>query len=373
MKKMLLAAACLGCLMSVNAQDVIERPTFADNWSIGLDAGVTTPLKGHSFFGNMRGNFGFHIEKQISPLFGLGAEAAWGVNTSTVNGGLRSKNVFDNSYVGGYGTINLTNAFLGFSCEPRQFTVDLVGGLGWLHFYRPGNGDTNDFGAKLGVNFNYAVTENFSLSLKPNVIWNVSGGESRNNLNINRANFNLMVGFNYNFGPGFKCVTCPDNSAELADLNGRVNALRADLNSRDAALAASNAKNAELAAALAACQAKPAKVIKDTTNTLSSVRYVFFKIGSSVITADQQPNVEMIASYLKNHPNAKVEIRGYASPDGSIEVNERLAKARAESVKNSLIKRYKISADRIDAKGEGIGHMFAEESWNRVSICTLEN
>lgn len=374
MKKILLAAAFVGCMMSANAQDVIERPTIADNWSVGVDAGVTTPLKGHSFFGNMRGNFGLHVEKQISPLFGLGAEAAWGVNTSTVNGGLRSKTAFDNSYVGGYGFIDLTNAFLGFSCEPRVFTVDLVGGLGWLHFYRPGHGDSNDLGAKVGVNFNYAVAKNISISLKPSVLWNVSGGpSSRNNLNIHRANFNLMVGFNYNFGPGFKCVTCPDNSEELAALNGRVNALRADLDGRDAALAAANAQNAELAAALAACQAKPAEVVKDTTNTLNSVRYVFFKIGSSVITADQQPNVEMIAAYLKNHPKAKVEIRGYASPDGSIEVNERLAAARAESVKNSLIKRYKISADRISAKGEGIGHMFSEESWNRVSICTLED
>lgn len=373
MKKILLAVACAGCMMSANAQDVIERPTIADNWSIGLDAGVTTPLKGHSFFGNMRGNFGLHVEKQISPLFGLGVEGAWGVNTSTVNGGLRSKTAFDNSYVGAYGTLNLTNAFLGFSCEPRQFTVDLVGGIGWLHFYRPGDHDTNDLGAKVGLNFNYAVAEHVSISLKPSVLWNVSGGPARNDLNIHRANFNLMVGFNYNFGPGFKCVTCPDNSAEIAELNGRVNALRADIDGRDAALAAANAQNAELSAALAACQAKPAQVVKDTTNTLNSVRYVFFKIGSSVITADQQPNVEMIAAYLKNHPKAKVQIRGYASPDGSIEVNERLAAARAESVKNSLIKRYKISADRIDAKGEGIGHMFSEESWNRVSICTLED
>ena len=190
-------------------------------------------------------------------------------------------------------------------------------------------------------------------------------------MNAHRANFNLAVGFNYNFGPGFECVTCPpDNSAELSELNSRVNALRADIDGRDAALAAANARNAELTAALAAAESKPAKVVKE--NTLSSVRYVFFKIGSSVITPDQMPNVDMIAAYLNNHPKAKVQIRGYASPDGSIEVNERLATARAQSVKNSLIKKYRIAADRIDAKGEGIGTMFAEESWNRVSICTLE-
>ncbi|MDE6812526.1 MAG: OmpA family protein, partial [Duncaniella sp.] len=51
---------------------------------------------------------------------------------------------------------------------------------------------------------------------------------------------------------------------------------------------------------------------------------------------------------------------------------ERLANARAEAVKNALIKRFKIDPKRISAEGQGIGHMFSEESWNRVSICTLD-
>ncbi len=54
MKKVLIAAALAGCALTVGAQNVIERPTFLDNWTIGLDAGLTTPLKGHSFFQNMR-------------------------------------------------------------------------------------------------------------------------------------------------------------------------------------------------------------------------------------------------------------------------------------------------------------------------------
>jgi hypothetical protein len=37
-----------------------------------------------------------------------------------------------------------------------------------------------------------------------------------------------------------------------------------------------------------------------------------------------------------------------------------------------LVKTYKIAADRINAEGQGIGNMFEEASWNRVSICTLE-
>lgn len=374
MKRIILVSAIVGCMMGASAQNIIERPTFGDNWQLGLDAGVTTPLKGHSFFQNMRPTVGLHLGKQLTPLFGLGIEGVAGINTSSVNGQRHSKTAFDNTYLGAYGTFNFTNAFCGFRCEPRSFSVEALLGIGWMHDYVSYGSDHSNIGAKAGLNFNFAVTDHFGISLKPSVLWNVTGNGTKyddQGLDLKRANFNLTVGLNYNFGPGFQCVTCPDNSAELAELNGRVNNLRAEVDGRDAALAAANAKNAELTAALAAANAKPAKVVKE--NTLSSVRYVFFKIGSSTITPDQMPNVEMIAAYLKNHPKAKVQVRGYASADGPLEVNQRLAQARAESVKNQLIKRYKIAADRIDAQGEGIGNMFAEESWNRVSICTLED
>lgn len=56
---------------------------------------------------------------------------------------------------------------------------------------------------------------------------------------------------------------------------------------------------------------------------------------------------------MKNHKDAKVEIKGYASPEGSKEINEKLSVARAEAVKNILVKRYKISADRLTTKGMG--------------------
>ncbi len=113
-------------------------------------------------------------------------------------------------------------------------------------------------------------------------------------------------------------------------------------------------------------------MVNKVTNNLESVRYVFFRIGSSVIGADQQPNIEMIAAYLNNHPGSKVVVKGYASKDGPEELNIKLANSRAESVKNALMKKYKIPASRIQAEGCGIGEMFEEESWNRVAICILE-
>ena len=71
---------------------------------------------------------------------------------------------------------------------------------------------------------------------------------------------------------------------------------------------------------------------------------------------------------MKNHPEAKVEIRGYASPEGSAEINQRLSNERAEVVRQALIKKYKIAADRLTAVGMGAtDKLFEQVEFNRVA------
>ncbi len=374
MKKTLLTAVlALGALTA--AAQAYEQPKFFDNWSIGLDGGVATPLTHHAFFGNMRGVFGAHIQKQVTPSFALGAEGLAGVNTSSWYGP-KSSTAIDNSYVGVYGALDLPTFFSGYD-PARKFGIEAVLGLGWGHDYRneAAGPDNNYLATKAGLNFNFALTPLLTLGIKPAIVWNMTDNRTTHSscaFNANAATFQLLAGLTYNFGPGFQLVR-PYNQDEIDALNGQINDLRGALDASLAATAVTEAQNAELAAQLQACMNKKPEVVKEVSNQLNSVRYVFFKIGSSVITKDQQPNVEMIAAYMKNHPKAKVVIRGYASKDGNLDFNIKLAEKRAQSVKNALVKGYKIAADRIDAKGEGIGNMFEEESWNRVSICTLEN
>lgn len=55
-----------------------------------------------------------------------------------------------------------------------------------------------------------------------------------------------------------------------------------------------------------------------------------------------------------------------------LEVNQRIALARAKAVKELLMKKYGIGSERILAEGQGVGNMFSEADWSRVSICTIE-
>lgn len=378
MKKFLLAVAVIAAgAASMNAQ-LLKEPKVFDNMSIGLDGGVTTPLNNGAFFGNMRGAVGLHIDKMITPTYGVGVEGLWGVNTSGWRGQVKSKTAFDSSYVGAYGIVNLNSLFGGYGSEQgRVFDIAAVAGAGWGHLYETAVKDHNFFATKVGLNFNFHPSEKVTVSLKPSVLWDMSdAGVSQTSAayNSNKATFNLMAGVSVTLGNNFEYAE-PYNQAEVDALNGRINELRGDLDNCANALADAQARNQALAAQLDACQKKApeVQVVKESKDFLQTVRYVFYQIGKSNIRQDQLPNVEQIAVYLKNHPKATVVVKGYASQDGPLEVNERLANERAAAVKNTLINKYGIAANRIDASGQGIGHMFDEESWNRVAICILEN
>ena len=377
MKKFILVAAAAAAVAGASAQAPALRATgIGSNWSVGIDGGVTTPLNHHSFFGAMRPLVGVHAAKQISPVFGLGAEGVFGINTSTWGYTPRSSTAFDNLYLGAYGTVNLFNLFAGYVPQARVFDIDVVAGAGWgRDIINSANGQYhNYFATKAGLNFNFHPMEQLTLSVKPYVAWDMSDAGVRFSsaaYNANHATFNVLVGVTYNFGPGFEAVREYDQ-AEVDALNAQVNTLRADADAQATALAAEQARNAQLAYQLDSCRNAAPTVVKEVSNTLESVRFVFFRIGSSKITADQMPNVEMIADYLKHNPGSTVEIKGYASQDGNLDFNIRLAAARAEAVRQALISRYGISSSRIKAEGQGIGKMFKEESWNRVSICTID-
>jgi len=97
---------------------------------------------------------------------------------------------------------------------------------------------------------------------------------------------------------------------------------------------------------------------------------VFFRIGKSVVDADQQANIANTAKYMNDNPTTKVKIVGYADKGtGSAAVNLKLSEQRAKAVAKVLVDKYKISSDRIsvDWKGDTV-QPFSVNKQNRVAI-----
>ncbi len=374
MKKIILLAAVAATAMSVNAQQAIEATGVGDNWSIGLVGGVTTPIENAAFFGDMRGAAGIEINKQVSPIFGMGVEGIWGVNTSSWSE-VKSANVFDSHYVGAYGKFNLNNLFAGYDCQKDLFEVEAVAGAGWGREYVANGNDWNYFATKAGLNLNFNVCEKVTVSLKPSVMWNMSDAPQWNtsvSYDSHKATVQILAGVTYHFGNGFTCVK-PYDQAEVDALNAQINDLRGQLNACNGNVSALNARISALQAELDACNSRPKAVAPQVIDKTGSRMVVLFNQGSAKISNAQKPYVEMVADYLKNNPEAVVVIEGYASPEGSVERNQQLSNQRAEAVKNMLVNTYKVDASRIvTCEGKGVGEVFETPSWNRVTICTLE-
>ncbi len=375
MKKIFLSVMLAGAAVAANAQSVssISNSKFFANWQVGVNVGGYTPTTGHPFFKSTRLNFGVEVGKQISPSFRLSADGVAYINDN-VNG-YRNPLLIEYTNVAMLGNFNLSNIFAGYKGAPRTFEVEAFAGPGWLHAYNPGRNDNNLMTVKFGANFllNLGSSKAWAVKLSPSILYGLTPADQQeHSLNNNASLTQASLGIVYRFkgSNGAHHITAAQASAPVVEDNS--GALRGELSEKDRELRDARNRIHELEGELAEARNRKPEVetVVETKRTLESV--VTFAQGKTIIAPSQQPNVARIATYLKKYPNSKVVIKGFASPEGSVEVNERIAKARAEAVKAVLVKQYKIDGDRIVAEGNGIGHMFSEPDWNRVSIATIK-
>ena len=375
MKKIFLSVMFAGAAVAANAQSVkgISYGKFFDNWQVGVNVGGYTPTTRHPFFKSTRLNFGVEVGKQISPSFRLSADGVAYINDNV--DGYRNPLLIEYTNVAMLGNFNLSNIFAGYKGAPRTFEVEAFAGPGWLHAYNPGRNDNNLMTVKFGANFllNLGSSKAWAIKLSPSILYGLTPADQQeHSLNNNASLTQASLGIVYRFkgSNGAHHITAAQASAPVVEDNS--GALRGELSEKDRELRDARNRIHELEGELAEARNRKPEVetVVETKRTLESV--VTFAQGKTIIAPSQQPNVARIATYLKKYPNSKVVIKGFASPEGSIEVNERIAKARAEAVKAVLVKQYKIDAERIVAEGEGIGHMFSEPDWNRVSIATIK-
>ena len=96
------------------------------------------------------------------------------------------------------------------------------------------------------------------------------------------------------------------------------------------------------------------KVVEQDIKESAKVTFpvIYFTFNSIDIQQNEETKLNAILKTLKENPNMKVTVTGWCDTKGSVAVNKRISRQRAEAVKTWLVKNG-IEASRITAIGNG--------------------
>ena len=371
---------------------------FWSNWF------VTAGIDGSSFYGDQERwqgfsqnpfrsfrttlGFGVGIGKWFTPGIGtrIKFQGISGKSVVSENSSLNKQDLKHYWVANGQVLFNMSNLLCGYN-ENRFWNVIAYPGVGVYHNATKTDGHNSIYAmdVQFGIMNTFRICKELDAFIDINAIFvepksdGAEGGDSKQNFfqNYDKV-FSAEVGLKYNFGKTTTWKKVPDVDAINALHKEQTDALNASLKSAQEendrlklALSKQNSEVQKLQNELNASRNKgvapetaPAKTEKETC--------VFFACGKSIISNAQKANVERVANYLKANPDATVMIKGYASSEGPAGLNQKLSVARANAVKNMLVKKYGISESRITAQGCGVGNVFSKRSWNRVAISTAK-
>lgn len=111
---------------------------------------------------------------------------------------------------------------------------------------------------------------------------------------------------------------------------------------------------------------------KETKVAVAPEFAVFFKINQWELSDESKVNLRLIAKSMKENPDVKYVIQGYAdSATGTPSINQMLSERRAQVVYETLIAEG-VSADQLQTNANGgQENMFGKDELNRVSIIQL--
>lgn len=397
MKKSLLLAA-IG-LLSITANAQTEEHgfysnKFFDNWYIGLNGGAATKTTHQPDKISINWNAGLRVGKWLTPSFGLAAEGNF-YFTNKANGmsvgqwinanygeNLEKENT---RYwtAGILATLNINNCFWGYTGQPRKFEAILVTGIYWGQNTSTNHTIKNMINHKIGCDFTYNFGKNreWAVYAEPAIIFNIAGVQADEySLGYQSVQYHSNASFlQLNFGVNYKFKTSngahnflnvqPCDQSEIDGLNAEINNLRARNAADNDEIQKLRNEIDNLKKALEDCEKAPKEVVKYEPNLPA----VFYQLNKSVITKEQMNNVEIAAQVMRNHPELKIQIKGYASPEGPHDNNMSLGVRRANAVKDALVKKYGIDPSRITAEGCGeTDKLFEVYEFNRVAMLYIE-
>ena len=206
------------------------------------------------------------------------------------------------------------------------------------------------FGATVGLGLAYSLNNNWALNLEGRLGVTPSIFGVASNCRKAEATGRLNIGFTYTFG-----------DKANAGKYGRF------------AKVSDNVVVKEVTKEV--IREVPTEVIKEVIKEIPSAAStaIFFKINKAVISPEGMVNIKLMAKTMKQNPNAKYKVAGFADKGtGSAAYNQTLSEKRAQAVYDALVAEG-VSESQIEkvAMG-GTDPMWEKAYLNRVVIMEVK-
>lgn len=240
----------------------------------------------------------------------------------------------------------------------------------WLPYVKLGMATTTP-GERLhgGVGVEYSLTDSWSL----NAEWTA---DSKDADGVNNKNSNIGIGLNYQYGGARRSAAAERAAAEKAAAEraaaekAAAEKAAAEKAAAEKALAGKSAAEkaayekaaAEKAAAEKAAASK--KAADPTYKTVYDEKKITlegtsFASGSAVLNRSASAGLDKAIQFANANKEADLVVSGYTDDRGDAAKNLTLSAARADAVKNYLIK-HGVAAERLSSKGEGSANPVAD-------------
>ena len=264
----------------------------------------------------------------VGVFAGIGANIAWG-NDEAATAQSNMSAAYTNLINSAYGTTTIPEANKVAKSDPA---------LSYLW-----DGSKVRLTGRVGANVDFRVSERVSLGLE------VSANTLNDRYNSKKAGnsdwyFNALVGAKFTLGKSYTTKTIPAPKPVEKIIERIIE--------------------------------KPAPAPAPKTETKQEAvdenfrRDIFFPIGNSNIAKSQTTKIAEIVTFMKENPDAKITLTGYADKGtGSAAFNDKIAARRAQTVYNTLAAKG-VAKSRMIKKSMGSRvQPFEENDMNRVTIC----
>ena len=263
----------------------------------------------------------------VGVFAGIGANIAWGNDEAAT-----AQSNMNTAYT------NLINSAYGTTTPEANKVAKSDPALSYLW-----TGSKVRLTGRVGANVDFRVSERVSLGLE------VSANTLNDRYNSKKAGnadwyFNALVGAKFTLGKSYTTKTVPAPKPVEKIIERIIE--------------------------------KPAPAPAPKTETKQEAveenfrRDIFFPIGNSNIAKSQTTKIAEIVTFMKENPDAKITLTGYADKGtGSAAFNDKIAARRAQTVYNTLAAKG-VAKSRMIKKSMGSRvQPFEENDMNRVTIC----